>query len=53
MDPKFHPAVAAIKAGDLERFRTLLREDPSLATDRSSKGHTLLQCPTASRWRSC
>jgi len=44
MDPKFHPAVAAIKAGDLERFRTLLREDPSLATDRSSKGHTLLQC---------
>jgi len=44
MDPKFHPAVAAIKAGDLERFRTLLRADPSLATDRSSKGHTLLQC---------
>ena len=44
MDPKFHPAVAAIKAGDLERFRTLLREDPSLATARSSKGHTLLQC---------
>jgi len=39
MDPKFHPAVAAIKAGDLERFRTLLREDPSLAT-----GPTLLQC---------
>src|SRR5207245_10701754 len=32
MDPKFHPAVAAVKAGDLERFRTLLREDPSLAT---------------------
>ena len=52
MDPKFHPAIAAIKAGDLERFRTLLREDPSLATTRSSKGHTLLQCPTASRWRS-
>jgi ankyrin repeat protein len=44
MDPKFHPAVAAIKAGDLERFRTLLREDPSLATAHSSKGHTLLQC---------
>ena len=44
MDPKFHPAVAAIEAGDLERFRTLLRADPSLATDRSSKGHTLLQC---------
>lgn len=45
MDPKFHSAVAAIKAGDLERFRTLLREDPSLATARSSKSHpTLLQC---------
>ena len=45
MDPKFHPAVDAIKAGDLERFRTLLREDPSLATARSSKSHpTLLQC---------
>ncbi len=44
MDPKFHPAVAAIKAGDLERFRTLLRADPSLATAPSSKGHTLLQC---------
>ncbi len=45
MDPKFHPAVAAIKAGDLERFGTLLCEDPSLATARSSKSHpTLLQC---------
>ncbi|MDB5077784.1 MAG: hypothetical protein JWO42_3963 [Chloroflexi bacterium] len=44
-DPKFRPAVAAIKAGDLERFRTLLREDPSLTTARSSKSHpTLLQC---------
>jgi ankyrin repeat protein len=45
MDPEFHPVVAAIKAGDLERFRTLLREDPTLATARSSKSHpTLLQC---------
>jgi ankyrin repeat protein len=45
MDPKFHPAVAAVKAGDLEAFRALLRDDPSLATDRSSKSHpTLLQC---------
>jgi hypothetical protein len=45
MDPKFHPAVDAIRSGDLERFRTLLREDPSLATARSSKSHpTLLQC---------
>jgi ankyrin repeat protein len=39
MDPRFHPAVAAIKAGDLERFRALLREGPTLAT-----GPTLLQC---------
>jgi ankyrin repeat protein len=39
MDPKFHPAVAAIKAGDLERFRALLRQDPTLAS-----GPTLLQC---------
>jgi hypothetical protein len=45
MDPNFHPTVAAIKAGDLERFRALLRECPSLATARSSKSHpTLLQC---------
>ena len=36
---------AAIKAGDLERFRTLLREDPSLVTAHSSKSHpNLLQC---------
>jgi len=45
MDPRFYPAVAAIKAGDLARFRTLLRADPSLATARSLKSHpTLLQC---------
>jgi hypothetical protein len=45
MDPKFHSAVAAIQAGDLERFRSLLREDPSLATACSSKSHpNLLQC---------
>lgn len=45
MDPKFHPAVAAIKAGDLARLRTLLDQDPSLATARSSRSHpTLLQC---------
>ena len=45
MDPSFLPAVAAIKAGGLERFRTLLREDSSLATARSSTSHpTLLQC---------
>jgi len=45
MDAKFHPAMVAIKLGDLERFRRLLRQDPSLATSRSSTSHpTLLQC---------
>lgn len=45
MDAKFHPAMAAIKAGDLEQLKSLVREDPSLATSRSSRSHpTLLQC---------
>lgn len=45
MDIKFHPAIAAIKAGDIERLRSLVREDRTLATDRSSRSHpTLLQC---------
>jgi ankyrin repeat protein len=44
MTTKYHPIVDAIKAGDLERFRTLLREDPSLVTACSSKGHSTLQC---------
>lgn len=45
MDAKFHPAIRAIKSGDLEKFRALVAEDPSLATSRSSKSHpTLLQC---------
>ncbi|HYR90548.1 MAG TPA: ankyrin repeat domain-containing protein [Terriglobia bacterium] len=45
MDAKFHPAVVAIKLGDVDRLRTLLREDPTLATARSSTSHpTLLQC---------
>jgi ankyrin repeat protein len=45
VDPKFHPAMAAIKLGDLERFSTLVRQDPTLATSRSSTSHpTLLQC---------
>ncbi len=45
MDAKFHPAMAAIAAGDLERFKTLIAEDPSLATSRSTRSHpTLLQC---------
>ena len=45
MDTKFHPAIAAIKSGDLERFKALITADPSLATSRSSRSHpTLLQC---------
>ena len=45
MDPKFHPAMTAIKLGDLDRFRELIRQDPTLATSRSSTSHpTLLQC---------
>src|SRR5215510_14805931 len=45
MDKKFHPAMAAIKSGDLEQFKALVAADPSLATSRSSKSHpTLLQC---------
>ena len=45
MDAKFHPAVAAIIAGDIERLKALLQQDPSLATARSSCSHpTLLQC---------
>lgn len=47
MDPKFHPAVEAMKAGDLERFRTLLREVPSLATAPSRRGGSPLQCVVA------
>lgn len=45
MDAKFHPAIAAIKTGDLEGLKALLDQDPSLATARSSRSHpTLLQC---------
>jgi ankyrin repeat protein len=45
MDAKFHPAIAAIKSGDLERFKEHVLQDPSLATTRSSTSHpTLLQC---------
>jgi len=45
MDEKFHPAMVAIKTDDLERFRALIRQDPTLATSRSSTSHpTLLQC---------
>lgn len=45
MDTKFHPAIRAIKSGDLDGLRALLDQDPSLATARSSRSHpTLLQC---------
>jgi uncharacterized protein len=45
MDAKFHPAIRAIKAGDIDALRKLLQQDPSLATARSSRSHpTLLQC---------
>ena len=47
MDARFHPAIAAIKSGDIEELRSLLVDDPTLATTRSSKSHpTLLQCLT-------
>ena len=45
MDPKFHPAVAAITSGNVDRLRSLLKDDPTLATAVSSCSHpTLLQC---------
>lgn len=45
MDQKFGPARAAIKSGDLNELRSLLKQDPSLATAQSSVSHpTLLQC---------
>jgi len=45
MEPKFHPAIAAIKAGNLAEMKMLMQQDPSLATGRSSISHpTLLQC---------
>src|SRR6187551_2720176 len=45
MDARFHPAMEAVRDGDLEKFREVLAADPSLAIARSSKSHpTLLQC---------
>ena len=45
MDKKFHPAMKAIKAGDVESLRELVAEDPTLVTSRSTRSHpTLLQC---------
>ena len=47
MDEKFQPALDAIKSDDLEKFKALITEDPSLATSRSSRSHpTLLQALT-------
>jgi uncharacterized protein len=45
MDARFHPAIAAIKSGDLDALRLLLVKDPGLATARSATSHpNLLQC---------
>jgi ankyrin repeat protein len=45
MDAKFHPAMAAIRSGDLETFKALISQHPTLPTSRSSVSHpTLLQC---------
>ena len=45
MEAKFHRAIAAIRSGDLENFKALVSQDPTLATSRSSSSHpTLLQC---------
>jgi len=45
MDSRFHPAVAAIKQFDLEALRSLIQQDPTLASSRSTTSHpTLLQC---------
>ena len=45
MNAKFHPAMKAVKSDDLETFKRLIAEDPSLATTRSTRSHpTLLQC---------
>ena len=45
MDAKFRSAMAAIASSNLEQLRELVRQDPTLATSRSSTSHpTLLQC---------
>lgn len=37
--------MAAVRSGDLETFKALIEQDPTLATSRSSSSHpTLLQC---------
>ena len=45
MDPRFKSSIDAIKSDEVDRFRELIGEDPSLATGRSRTSHpTLLQC---------
>jgi ankyrin repeat protein len=45
MDAKFHPAIKAIKSGNLDELNALIKFDPSLAVARSTRSHpTLLQC---------
>jgi ankyrin repeat protein len=45
MEPRFHPAQAALAAGDVERLAALFAADPELAKARSRMSHpTLLQC---------
>jgi ankyrin repeat protein len=45
VDKRFHPAEAALAAGDAERLALLLADDPELAVARSRTSHpTLLQC---------
>jgi len=47
MDTNFHPAIRAIKSGDLDGLSALIKQDPSLAVARSTTSHpTLLQCLT-------
>lgn len=44
MDKKFHPAIEAMRAADVEKLRDLIAADSSLVTSRSSRSHpTLLQ----------
>jgi ankyrin repeat protein len=44
MNAQFHPALKAIHAGDLDKFKALVAADRSLATSRSTRSHpTLLQ----------
>jgi ankyrin repeat protein len=45
VEARFYPAIAAIKADDVDRLGSLIHADPTLATSRSTMSHpTLLQC---------